>query len=113
MQEVDTGHKMANETKAPTSEQFSHMTSSTQGKPTFTEDFEGVSGVLKQLRQLYPDDQSLSNLGSVNQEENSDKDISSLLASCINKEIAKAMPAEEKVNLAWTIGFTGCECFYG
>ena len=97
---------MATKTKAPTSEQFSHMTISTQGKPTFT-------GVLKQLRQLYPDDQSLSNLGSVNQEENSDKDISSLLASCINKEIAKAMPAEEKVNLAWTIGFIGCECFYG
>ena len=86
---------MATETKAPTSEQFSHMTTSTQGKPTFT-------GMLKQLRQLYPDDQSLSNLGSVDQEEDSDKEevnlkaISSLLASLINKENAKAMP---EVNL--------------
>ena len=86
---------MATETKAPTSEQLSHMTTSTQGKPTFT-------GVLKQLRQLYPDDQSLSNLGSVDQEEDSDKEevnlkaISSLLASLINKENAKAMP---EVNL--------------
>ena len=86
---------MATKTKAPTSEQFSHMTTSTQGKPTFT-------GMLKQLRQLYPDDQSLSNLGSVDQEEDSDKEevnlkaISSLLASLINKENAKAMP---EVNL--------------
>ena len=94
---------MATETKAPTSEQFSHMTTSTQGKPTFT-------GMLKQLRQLYPDDQSLSNLGSVDQEEDSDKEevnlkaISSLLASLINKENAKAMP-EVNLNLkAWAVG---------
>ena len=90
---------MATETKTPTSEQFFHMTASTQGKP---EDLEGIPGVLKQLRQLYPDDQSLSNLGSVDQEEDSDKEevnlkaISSLLASLINKENAKAMP---EVNL--------------
>ena len=98
VQEEDTGNKMATEAKALTSEQFSHLTSTTQDKLTFTEDFEGVPGVLKQLRQLYPDDEGLSKLGSVDQEESASKekinlkDISNLLASLINKEIAKAMP---------------------